>query len=90
MTNRAMPLCHWPCSCCCYPNHSLSQVSETLRRSLSDWLDDMKLDQAGTDCCVDRYIDSFDEDEPLHEEVRSPARWLSPPIVRSGTIHCFY
>ena len=28
---RAMPLCHWPCSC--YPNHSLGQVN--------DWMNDI-------------------------------------------------
>jgi hypothetical protein len=68
------------------PLSAVGRSTETLRLSLSDWLDEMKLVQAGTDSCIDRYIDyfgkyatshdAFDEDEPLHEEVRNAARAL--------------
>jgi multimeric flavodoxin WrbA len=59
---------------------------ENLRRSLSDWLNDMELIQAGANSCLDRYIDyygkyatshdAYDDDEALHEEVRNAARAL--------------
>jgi multimeric flavodoxin WrbA len=72
--------------------HGDSAGAETLRRSLSDWLDDMKLIQAGTDSCIDRYVDyygkyatshdAFDEDEPLHEEVRNAARSLISHVAQ--------
>jgi multimeric flavodoxin WrbA len=63
--------------------HGDSAGTENLRRCLSDWLSDMHLIQAGTDSCVDRFIDYFgpyatshdalDEDSALHEEVRNAA-----------------
>jgi hypothetical protein len=72
--------------------HGDSAGTETLRRSLSDWLGDMKLVQAGTDSCIDRFIDyygkyatshdAFDEDEPLHQEVRSAARSLISHVAQ--------
>jgi multimeric flavodoxin WrbA len=72
--------------------HGDSAGTETLRRSLSDWLNDMKLIQAGTDSCIDRYIDyygmyatshdAFDEEEPLHEEVRNAARALTAHVAQ--------
>jgi multimeric flavodoxin WrbA len=72
--------------------HGDSAGTESLRRSLSDWLNDMKLVQAGTDSCIDRYIDyygkyatshdAFDEDEALHEEVRNAARALVAHVAQ--------
>lgn len=66
--------------------HGDSAGTENLRRSLSDWLNDMHLIQAGTDSCVDRYIDyfgpyatshvKFDKDHALQAEVRNAARAL--------------
>jgi multimeric flavodoxin WrbA len=66
--------------------HGDSAGTENLRRSLSDWLNDMHLVQAGTDSCLDRFIDYFgpyatshdalDRDTALHEEVRNAARAL--------------
>jgi hypothetical protein len=66
--------------------HGDSAGTEELRRALSDWLNDMKLIQAGADACIDRYIDyygkyatsheAFDKDAALHEEVRNAARSL--------------
>ncbi|HEX3948286.1 MAG TPA: flavodoxin family protein [Steroidobacteraceae bacterium] len=72
--------------------HGDAAGTETLRRSLSDWLDDMKLVRAGADSCIDRYIDyygkyatshdAFDQDEPLHEEVRNAARALISHVTQ--------
>ncbi|HEX3603074.1 MAG TPA: flavodoxin family protein [Steroidobacteraceae bacterium] len=72
--------------------HGDTAGTETLRRSLSDWLDDMKLVQAGADACIDRYIDyygkyatshdAFDADAPLHEEVRNAARALIAHVAQ--------
>jgi multimeric flavodoxin WrbA len=72
--------------------HGDSAGTETLRRSLSDWLNDMKLIRAGSDSCIDRYIDyygkyatshdAFDEDKPLHEEVRNAARALIAHVAQ--------
>lgn len=66
--------------------HGDSAGTENLRRCLSDWLNDMHLVQAGTDSCLDRFIDYFgpyatshnalDKDSALHEEVRNAARAL--------------
>lgn len=66
--------------------HGDAAGSEQLRRALSDWLNDMKLIQAGADSCIDRYIDyygkyatshdAYDKDQALHEEVRNAARSL--------------
>ena len=72
--------------------HGDADGAETLRRSLSDWLNDMRLLQAGADSCIDRYIgyygkyatshDAFDQDEPLHEEVRNAARALIAHVAQ--------
>src|SRR6202012_567779 len=62
---KALELKGWP-----YPRHlagrsySLvghgdSAATDNLRRSLSDWLNDMDLIQAGTDSCIDRFIDYY-------------------------------
>jgi multimeric flavodoxin WrbA len=66
--------------------HGDAAGAETLRRSLSDWLSDMHLVQAGAASCIDRYIDMFgpyatshdalDEERTLHEETRNVARAL--------------
>jgi multimeric flavodoxin WrbA len=72
--------------------HGDSAGTENLRRSLCDWLNDMHLIQAGTDSCIDRFIDyygdyatsheAYDKDEALHEEVRNAARALFTHIVQ--------
>jgi multimeric flavodoxin WrbA len=99
---KALELDGWP-----YPRHlagrSYSVVVhgdsagiEPLRHALCDWLNDMRLVQAGSDACIDRYIayygpyatshDALDEDAALHEEVRNAARALNTQIIarRSG------
>jgi multimeric flavodoxin WrbA len=72
--------------------HGDSAGSETLRRSLVDWLNDMQLVQAGRDSCIDRYIDYYgkyatshdamDQDQALHEEVRNAARSLVAHVAQ--------
>ncbi len=72
--------------------HGDAAGSETLRRSLSDWLSDMHLVQAGAASCIDRYIDQFglyatshdalDSDEALHEETRNAARALITHVLQ--------
>jgi multimeric flavodoxin WrbA len=72
--------------------HGDSAGTENLRRSLSDWLNDMKLIQAGADSCLDRFIDYYgdyasshealDEDVALHEEVRNAARALAAHMLQ--------
>jgi multimeric flavodoxin WrbA len=71
--------------------HGDSAGTESLRRSLSDWLNDMDLIQAGADSCIDRFIDYYgpyatshdalDKDIALHEEVRNAARALVAQIT---------
>jgi multimeric flavodoxin WrbA len=71
--------------------HGDSAGTESLRRCLSDWLNDMHMVQAGADSCVDRYIDyfgpyatshdAFDADTDLHEEARNAARALITQIT---------
>jgi multimeric flavodoxin WrbA len=66
--------------------HGDTAGTENLRRSLSDWLNDMHLVQAGAASCIDRLVDYFgpyatshdalDKDEALHEETRNAARAL--------------
>jgi multimeric flavodoxin WrbA len=66
--------------------HGDTAGTETLRRSLCDWLNDMELVQAGATSCLDRLIDYYghyatshdfyDADHDLHEEVRNSARAL--------------
>jgi multimeric flavodoxin WrbA len=70
--------------------HGDTAGTENLRRSLSDWLNDMDLVQAGAASSFDRYIDYFgpyatshealDKDEALHEETRNAARALAVHI----------
>lgn len=72
---------------------------ESVRRSLSDWLDWMGLIDAGPSARLDRYIgyyesyaqshEVFDQDNALHEEVRNVARAVAMAIkkLRSGFLH---
>jgi multimeric flavodoxin WrbA len=71
---------------------------ETLRRVLRDWLEDMKLVDAGPDAVLGRYIgyygpyatshEDLDADRALHEEVRGAARSLVAAVrdLRSGRL----
>ena len=93
---KSLELRGWP-----YPRHlagrSYSVVVhgdtagvETLRRSLSDWLNDMELVQAGARSCIDRYIDYYgpyatshqalDRDIAMQEEVGNAARALASHV----------
>jgi multimeric flavodoxin WrbA len=80
-----------------YPRHLAGRVfsvvvhgdvagAETLRRSLTDWLTDMRLIPAGRTALVDGYVgyyepyatshDHLDQDKGFQEEVRNAARTL--------------
>jgi multimeric flavodoxin WrbA len=71
--------------------HGDSAGTESLRRSLCDWLNDMDLLQAGADSCIDRFIDYYgpyatshdalDKDVALHQEVRNAARALVAQVA---------
>ena len=92
-----------------YPRHLAGRVftvvvhgdtvgAETLRRSLSDWLSDMKLRPASPQGGIDRYIgyyepyatshDALDKDAAVQEEVTRAARTLveSVGLVREGRL----
>ena len=66
--------------------HGDAAGTETLRRSLTDWLTDMDLLPASPDATIDRYIgyyepyatshDALDRDDSLRLEVRGAARLL--------------
>ena len=66
--------------------HGDAAGTETLRRMLTDWLNDMKLVEAGSGSAVDRYIgymgsyaeshDALDADTAVQDEVRNVARTL--------------
>ena len=72
--------------------HGDSAGTEALRRSLCDWLDDMRLIRAGAHSSFDRFIDYFgpyatshqalDKDHALQEEVRNAARALLAQALR--------
>jgi len=76
--------------------HGDAAGAETLRRSLVDWLTDMRLVQAGDAGALDRYVgyygtyarshEALDKDEPFQEEVRNAARALARAVrfVRQG------
>jgi multimeric flavodoxin WrbA len=76
--------------------HGDTDGTETLRRSLTDWLTDMELVQAGRSATLDRYIgyyepyatshDALDGDHDLYEEVRNAARSLVSEVrlMREG------
>ncbi|MBI2187756.1 MAG: NAD(P)H-dependent oxidoreductase [Acidobacteria bacterium] len=91
-----------------YPRHLAGRVfavvvhgdtvgAETLRRSLSDWLTDMKLLPAMRQGGIDRYIgyyepyatshDALDEDEAVQQETRHAAKALVEAVarMRAGT-----
>jgi multimeric flavodoxin WrbA len=72
--------------------HGDTVGAETLRRSLVDWLTDMKLVQAGAPAAIDRYVgyyepyatshDALDRDHAVQEEVRNAARSLMAEVTR--------
>jgi multimeric flavodoxin WrbA len=76
--------------------HGDAEGTNTLRRSLVDWLTDMELVQAGRAAVLDRYIgyyepyatshEALDCDSALHEEVRNAARSLvnAVRLIRAG------
>ncbi len=89
---KALELAGWD-----YPRHLAGRVfsvvvhgdaagTETLRRSLTDWLQDMGLLPAGHAALLDRFIGYYgpyatshgalDHDHALHQEVRNAARTL--------------
>jgi multimeric flavodoxin WrbA len=99
---KALELAGWS-----YPRHLAGRVfavvvhgdaagAETLRRSLSDWLCDMKLLPAMREGGIDRYIgyyepyatshDAFDRDEAVQGETRNAALALVERVnqIRSG------
>jgi multimeric flavodoxin WrbA len=101
---KALELEGWP-----YPRHLAGRTfaivahgdaggSETLRRSLTDWLSDMGLIAAGHRAELDTYIgymgpyatshEALDRDTALHEEVRNAARTLAEAVhaVRRGDL----
>jgi multimeric flavodoxin WrbA len=92
-----------------YPRHLAGRVfsvvvhgdaagSETLRRSLADWLTDMGLVPAGHAALVDRYVgyyepyatshDDLDREKGFHEEVRNATRSLvnAVRLLRRGEL----
>ena len=99
---KALELAGWP-----YPRHLSGRFfsvvvhgdaagTETLRRSLTDWLTDMDLIAASAAATIDRYIgyyepyatshEALDRDTALHEEVRNAARALIEAVrlARAG------
>ena len=101
---KALELAGWS-----YPRHLAGRVfavvvhgdtvgAETLRRSLTDWLTDMKLLPAMRQGGIDRYIgyyepyatspDARDRDPVVQREVRNAARALAAavPLSRAGRI----
>jgi hypothetical protein len=73
--------------------HGDSAGTEALRRSLTDWLQDMQLTQAGSLSCVDRFIgymgpyasshEELDRDIAVLEDVRNAARALRESIQQT-------
>jgi hypothetical protein len=101
---KALELSGWA-----YPRHLAGRVfsifvhgdtvgAETLRRSLTDWLTDMKLVPAEPPGGIDRYIgyygpyatshDALDADTDVQLEVRQSARALieAIPLARTGRL----
>jgi multimeric flavodoxin WrbA len=78
--------------------HGDAAGAEVLRRSLTDWLLDMSLVQAGHAATIDRYVgyyepyatshDALDRDEALHTEVRNAAKILIEAVrlARAGKL----
>ena len=96
---KALEIAGWS-----YPRHLAGRVfavvvhgdtvgAETLRRSLSEWLTDMKLLPAIRQGGVDRYIgyyepyatshDAFDKDADVQREVRNTTRALVEAVALS-------
>jgi multimeric flavodoxin WrbA len=96
---KALELAGWP-----YPRHLAGRVfsvvvhgdtvgAETLRRSLSDWLTDMKLLPAMAQGGIDRYVgyyepyatshEALDQDEAVQRETRGAARALVEAVTLS-------
>jgi multimeric flavodoxin WrbA len=103
---KALELAGWD-----YPRHLAGRLfgivvhgdaagAETLRRSLTDWLVDMKLVPAAPAAAIDRYLgyyepyatshDALDRDPDLQQEVRNVARTLvkSVRLARDGQFPC--
>jgi multimeric flavodoxin WrbA len=101
---KALELAGWP-----YPRHLAGRVfavvvhgdtvgAETLRRSLADWLSDMKLLPAVVQGGIDRYIgyyepyatshDALDKDDAVQSEVRASAKTLidAVALARAGRL----
>jgi multimeric flavodoxin WrbA len=78
--------------------HGDTVGAETLRRSLSDWLEDMHLVRAHPAAAIDRYIgwyepyatshDALDDDKAIQQETRIAVRHLVDAVrgLRSGRI----
>ncbi|HEX7175446.1 MAG TPA: NAD(P)H-dependent oxidoreductase [Pyrinomonadaceae bacterium] len=78
--------------------HGDAAGAEVLRRSLTDWLLDMNLVQAGHAATIDRYVgyyepyatshDALDRDEAFHAEVRNAAKILIEAVglARAGKL----
>jgi multimeric flavodoxin WrbA len=76
--------------------HGDAEGADTLRRSLVDWLSDMKLVQSGASSILDRYIgyyepyatshEALDRDTAVQEEVRNVARSVANQVrkLREG------
>jgi len=76
--------------------HGDAEGTDTVRRSLTDWLSDMELVQAGSAAVLDRYIgyyepyatshEALDKDRAIQEEVRNVARSVATAIkqIRAG------
>ena len=103
---KALELAGWP-----YPRHLAGRLfgivvhgdtvgAETLRRSLNDWLVDMKLVPAAPTAAIDRYVGYFepyatshealDRDPDLQQEVRNVALTLVEGVrlARAGQFPC--
>jgi multimeric flavodoxin WrbA len=78
--------------------HGDAAGAETLRRMLTDWLQDMELRAAAPSATIDRYVgyyepyatshDALDADAAFHEEVRNAARTLvtAVQLQRAGQL----
>jgi multimeric flavodoxin WrbA len=72
--------------------HGDAEGADTLRRSLVDWLSDMKLVQSGAASILDRYIgyyepyasshEALDRDTAVQEEVRNVARSVAREVSK--------
>jgi multimeric flavodoxin WrbA len=77
--------------------HGDAEGADVLRRSLTDWLQDMHLLQASPLATIDRYVGYYepyatshaalDQNTALHEEVRNSARVLIEAVTLSRSGH---